>query len=541
MGAVDRIRIHVGRVIAGILLLTLLCRAAAGETAEKPPLTVFAASSATDVMTVLCAEYEKRAGSDIHLAFGASSTLARQIEAGAGVDVFVSANPEWMDYLQERDLLSSGTRRDLAVNRLVLVVPASATLSVKLERGFDLAAAIDGRIAMGDPAHVPAGTYAKQALEYLGCYEALKPRIVNCGSAREALGLVEAGQVAAGIVYRSDAWVSKRVRVVDVFPEQSHERITFQIAVLRVGCPEAEDLVRFLTSPDAATTLASYGFDVGAGMIGWQRQAKLADGPADAPSVMSRLLPRAEEWATILASIKVAAGCVAVLAIPGILLAYLLARRDFWGKALVETVVHAPLVIPPVVTGYLLLVLLGNNGLVGRWLHRTLGIELAFTLNGAVIAAAVMALPLMVRSVRVAMELVDRRLEEAARTLGAGPIRTFLSVTVPLSLPGIVSGMILAFARGLGEFGATAVFVGSIEGRARTLPLAIYSHLQTASGEASVVRLVTFSIVLSLGAVALSEVLARRNPKFECRNPKQARTTKTRNMSLRVAKPLRGG
>ena len=220
--------------------------------------------------------------------------------------------------------------------------------------------------------------------------------------------------------------------------------------------------------------------------------------------------PTSEEWATILTSMKVAAGCVAVLAVPGILLAYLLARRDFRGKAVIETLVHAPLVIPPVVTGYLLLVLLGNNGLMGRWLHQTFGIELAFTLNGAVIAAAVMALPLMVRSVRVAMELVDRRLEEAARTLGAGPVRTFLRVTIPLSLPGIVSGLILAFARSLGEFGATAVFVGSIEGRARTLPLAIYSNLQTASGEASVVRLVVFSILLSLAAVALSEVSARR-------------------------------
>ena len=207
---------------------------------------------------------------------------------------------------------------------------------------------------------------------------------------------------------------------------------------------------------------------------------------------------------------KVAAGCVAVLAIPGILLAYLLARRDFRGKVVIETLVHAPLVIPPVAMGYLLLVLLGNHGLMGRWLYQAFGIELAFTLNGAVIAAAVMALPLMVRSVRVAMELVDRRLEEAAHTLGAGPIRTFLRVTIPLSLPGIVSGLILAFARSLGEFGATAVFVGTIEGRSRTLPLAIYSNLQTASGEASVVRLVVFSILLSLAAVVLSEVLVRR-------------------------------
>jgi len=499
VGDVDRTRIHIACAVAGVLLLMHVhCTAA-----ERPALTVFAATGATDAVAALCEQYEERAGVRVDCAFGASSTLARQIEAGAGADVFISANPQWMDYLEQRDLLAPGTRRAWAANRLVLIVPASASLSTKLEPGVDLGGAIEGRIAMGDPAHVPAGMYARQALEHFGCYEVLKPRIVRCSTVREALGLVEAGQVGAGIVYRSDAWVSKRVRMVGTFPEPSHERIAFQTAILRPGRREAVDLVRFLTSPEAAGILASYGFDAGGVLSAGQPQAKRGNGK-------SRWLPTAEEWATVLTSMKVAAGCVAVLAIPGVLLAYLLARKEFWGKAVVETLVHAPLVIPPVVTGYLLLVLLGNNGFVGRWLHRAFGIELAFTLNGAVIAAAVMALPLMVRSVRVAMELVDRRLEEAARTLGAGPIRTFLAVTVPLALPGIVSGLVLAFARSLGEFGATAVFVGSLEGHARTVPLAIYSHLQTASGEASVVRLAVFSILLSLAAVAVSEISARK-------------------------------
>lgn len=515
MNGVDRIRIHIEQVTVAILLLASLCRAAAEATVEKPTVTIFAAAGATDAVTAACAEYENRTGIHVDRSFGASSTLARQIEAGAGADVFISANPQWMDYLQERDLLSPGTRRDLAVNRLVLIAPASSSLSVKLETGVDLASRIEGRIAVGDPAHVPAGMYAKQALEHFGCYETLKPRMVNCSTVREALGLVEAGQVAAGIVYQSDAIAAKRVRVVDVFPESSHQRITFQIAVLSSARPGAEDLLQFFTSREAVGILASYGFDatdatsqaepVRSVPVRAEEQKTTPDGVTT-----NGWLPTSEEWETILTSMKVAAGCVAVLAVPGILLAYLLARKNFRGKTLIETLVHAPLVIPPVVTGYLLLVLLGNNGLVGKWLHETFGIELAFTLNGAVIAAAVMALPLMVRSVRVAMELVDRRLEEAARTLGAGPVRTFLSVTVPLALPGIVSGLVLAFARSLGEFGATAVFVGSIEGRGRTLPLAIYSHLQTASGEASVVRLVGFSIVLSLAAVAISELSARR-------------------------------
>lgn len=557
IAGVNRVRIQIERAAAGVLLLSLLCavpvRATAPDPAApaRPTLTVFAAAGTTDALTALLAQYEERTGVRVNRSFAASSTLARQIEAGARADIFVSASADWMDYLQQRDLLMPGTRRDLATNRLVLIVPASAREghSSPPDRGADgterciqhTLLAIEGRLALADPAHVPAGIYARQALESFDCYEAVRPRIVKCSTPREALALVEAGQVAAGIVYRSDAGISRRVRVMGVFPQSSHERIAFQVAVLRadrvrvptgdlspVGVlprrdtsrlgsprPEAEELFQFLTSPGAVAILAAHGFDPDAISSCETRLTQNAQRRThnelthDARRTVS-WLPTVREWATIHTSMKVAAGCVAVLAIPGILLAYLLARKDFRGKILVETLIYAPLVIPPVVVGYLLLVLLGNNGLAGRWLHRTFGIELAFTLNGAVIAAAVMSLPLMVRSVQVAMELVDRRLEEAARTLGAGPIRTFLSVTVPLALPGIISGTILAFARGLGEFGATAVFVGSIEGQSRTLPLAIYSHLQTASGEASAGRLIVFSILLSLAAVAISEVFVKR-------------------------------
>ncbi|MCC9001574.1 MAG: molybdate ABC transporter permease subunit, partial [Candidatus Competibacter sp.] len=180
------------------------------------------------------------------------------------------------------------------------------------------------------------------------------------------------------------------------------------------------------------------------------------------------------------------------------------------GKAIVDGLVHLPLVLPPVVPGYLLLLLLGRQGPVGRWLYETWDITLAFTWQGAVIASALMAFPLMVRAVRLAVTLVEPRLEEAARTLGAGPLRVWLTVTVPLSLPGILTGLVLAFARSLGEFGATVTFVGNVAGETRTLPLAIYTYTQIPGGDGPALRLVIISILLALAALWVSELGARR-------------------------------
>lgn len=199
-----------------------------------------------------------------------------------------------------------------------------------------------------------------------------------------------------------------------------------------------------------------------------------------------------------------------MIAIPGVVTGWLLARLRFPGKAIVDGLVHLPLVLPPVVPGYLLLLLLGRQGPVGRWLYETWDITLAFTWQGAVIASALMAFPLMVRAVRLAVTLVEPRLEEAARTLGAGPLRVWLTVTVPLSLPGILTGLVLAFARSLGEFGATVTFVGNVAGETRTLPLAIYTYTQIPGGDDPALRLVIISILLALAALWVSELGARR-------------------------------
>jgi len=216
------------------------------------------------------------------------------------------------------------------------------------------------------------------------------------------------------------------------------------------------------------------------------------------------------EITILLLSLKVAIFCVLVISVPAIATAWLLARKSFYGKSLLDSLVHLPMVLPPVVPGFILLVLLGKQGWIGRYLYEYFGISLAFTWMGAVIASAVMAFPLLVRAARQGIAQVDRHLEIAAQTLGAHPLRVFLTITLPLALPGIITGLILAFSRSLGEFGATITFVGNIEGETRTLPLAIYTYTQVPDGDIPALRLVILSMVLALGALMFSEKLERK-------------------------------
>ena len=209
-------------------------------------------------------------------------------------------------------------------------------------------------------------------------------------------------------------------------------------------------------------------------------------------------------------SLLVSFWAVAVSLPFGLGCAWVLARLDFPGKALVDGIIHLPLVLPPVVVGYGLLVVLGRRGVVGAWLHDWFGITLAFSWKGAAVASAVIAFPLMVRAIRLALEGVDRGLEQAARTLGCGPIRTFWSVTLPLMAPGVLTGVILAFARSLSEFGATITFVSNIPGETRTLPIALYALTQVPGGDEAALRLCVISVVVAFAALLASEVLARR-------------------------------
>ncbi|SVD18725.1 uncharacterized protein METZ01_LOCUS371579 [marine metagenome] len=217
-----------------------------------------------------------------------------------------------------------------------------------------------------------------------------------------------------------------------------------------------------------------------------------------------------DEWNAIELSLRVAFWSVWFSLPFALFFAWWLARRDFLGKILVDGLIHLPLVLPPVVIGYVLLVMLGRKGFIGEWLYETLGVTVAFTWEGAAIASAVMGFPLMVRAIRLSIEHVDQGLETAARTLRAGPIRVFITITLPLISPGILTGIILGFARSLGEFGATITFVSNIPGETRTLPLALYTFAQVPGGDAMAMRLTVIAVILALISLFISEFLARR-------------------------------
>lgn len=216
-----------------------------------------------------------------------------------------------------------------------------------------------------------------------------------------------------------------------------------------------------------------------------------------------------EEWRAVALSLRVSLWATLLSLPPGLLVAYALARWNFWGKQLLNGIVHLPLILPPVVTGYLLLITFGRRGSVGQYLDQWFGIVFAFRWTGAALAAGIMAFPLMVRAMRLAIEAVDPKLEQAAGTLGAARPWVFVTITLPLILPGIVAGSILAFAKAMGEFGATITFVSNIPGQTQTLPSAIYALLQVPGGEGQAARLVWVAIAIAMTALLLSEWVAR--------------------------------
>jgi molybdate transport system substrate-binding protein len=231
------------------------------EAPRKPELLVFAAASLTDVLGELSPAFEKESGIAVKISFAASSALARQIEGGAAADVFVSADPEWMDYLQTRQLLAEASRRDLVGNRLVLIAPADSKVELRIAPQFELVAALgEGRLSTGDPDTVPAGKYAKAALSSLGVWESVERKLVRAENVRSAMMYVSRGEAPLGIVYSSDALVDPKVRVVGTFPEKSHPPITYPASAMKAAKPAAASYLEYLGSKEAAATWKRFGF-----------------------------------------------------------------------------------------------------------------------------------------------------------------------------------------------------------------------------------------------------------------------------------------
>lgn len=467
------------------------------QTGDKS-ITVYAASGTMKAMQQAAGVYKSQTGCDVLLNFASSSTLARQITAGASFDVYISANPVWMDYVQDKSLINSTSRRDLLTDRLVLIAPTTSKHPTKNRSIIEILSDRNSSIAVGDPAHVPCGMYAKEALTALNCWDSIQNRVIPAASVRAAQQYVESGQCELGIVYKATAMQSKKVRIVSVIDQSLHSPIRFSVAGA-VNSDQGNSFLEFLNQGVAMKIFTEAGFNP-------YRTTHLL--PAQNTSVESMV--NVGTWQSLMISLKVATTCTLVVAAPGILLGYILARKSFPGRLVINAIVHLPLVIPPVVTGYLALLLLGKNSLVGKWLNEVFGIKVAFSWTGAVVVSAIMGLPLLIRSVKTAVEMIDHRYSLAAGTLGAGPIRTFFTVTIPLAAPGILAGLVLAFARCLGEFGATATFAGNIPGKTQTLSLAIYSFTQIPGAESAAMRLVALSILLSMAAMLVSEWMNQR-------------------------------
>ena len=484
--------------LAGLLIaFTMLCGSASSPAlAQDKSLTVFAAASMKNALDDVDAAYTAKTGVKIAASYAASSTLAKQIEQGAPADVFLSADIDWMDYVTAKKSINEPTRINLLGNSIVLIAPKDSSINnVTIGPGFDLAKlAGAGKIATGDVNAVPVGKYAKAALEKLGAWDAAAPKFAMAESVRAALTLVARQEAALGIVYSTDAKVEPGVKIVGTFPADSHPPIIY---------------------PVAATTTAKRGgrrlsrLPAHLGRQGHLREIRVL------VSRQSNHLERVfdispTEWTAIQLSLRVATVATLVATPLGIAVAWLLARREFWGKSIADAIIHLPLVLPPVVTGYLLLLTFGRRGLIGAWLAEHLGLVFAFRWTGAALACGIMSFPLLVRPIRLSIEAVDQRLEQAAGTLGATPWRVFLTVTLPLALPGVLGGMVLGFAKAIGEFGATITFVSNIPGETQTISSAIYSLIQTPDGDTAALRLVVVSILIAMAALIASEWFARR-------------------------------
>ncbi|MHC5021531.1 MAG: molybdate ABC transporter permease subunit [Planctomycetota bacterium] len=477
----------------GTAIALLTTALAAGTVAAQepagagdPPL-VYAASSLREVLPAIAEAYAADTGaSPPRLVFGGSSRLARQIESGAPADLVITADEAWMTHLRRLGCLDAGGHRTLATNRLVLVVPAASAFTPRTAP--EAADSRLRRIAVAASA-VPAGRRAEEALQHHGLLPGVAARLVRAPNVRAALALVVRGEADAGIVYATDATSDAAVRIAFTFGADAHQAIRYPAALTRRAAANAaaRRLWSYLQSPAALQRFQAAGFQI-AGTA-----APVAASPPPEAAGVDWLSPLLRSVGVALLSLLLSIG-------PALWLGRLLARGRFRGKSLISTLLLVPLVLPPVVTGYLLLAVFGRNGPLGA-LCDAIGLPIAFSLWGAVVAAAVVGFPLLLIMTRNAVESVDPRYEQLAATLGLSPMQVFRRVTLPMALPGVLAGCVLAFARALGEFGATAMLAGDVPGETRTVALAVYAFYEQPGSEGAAHVLVAISVVLCLLAL----------------------------------------
>ncbi len=492
-----------------ILITTLTGSAndARAPTAEKHiKITVSAAASLNDVFTEIGRRFEEtHPGVVVQFNFLGSNHLQRQIEGndGVGVDVFACAAEAPMDALVAGGFVRPEDRRLFAGNRIALVVPVGNP--ARITSFADLADPRVQTLAISGE-RVPAGIYARQVLEKLNLTQTLSNKLVNTAHVRQALAYVIQGEVSAGLVYATDAaQVADALQLVEIADTIWHDPIRYPIAMLdRSPHPDAAwKFVDFVMSNIATEILERHGFR----RPGRATLSKLPSINTGEKLDNSDRLHKA--WIALKLSLLAATGALMVVFPLGTLVGAILAKCNFRGRELLDSVLTLPMVLPPTVTGYYLMIMLGSRSWVGRTLEDILGIHVSLSLLGAGIASGVIAFPLMMKSARTAFESVNHELELASYTLGKGRITTLLRITLPLAKNGLVGGAILSFARAIGEFGATFMLAGMIEGRTMTMPSAIFNAF-TNHDDATAQILVLVLTIFSIGVIYLTNRLNSR-------------------------------
>ena len=467
----------VAMIVSSFVLSTL----STDVRAEQSPVQIHCAMSMKDAIDEAAAAYSARSGTPVRVQSGASSTLAKQIVMGARTDVFVSAHRDWMEALERDGLILPKSVREIASNRLVLA--GMRDRSLEWDPTVSLVSRLSGRLALGHPEHVPLGMYSRDALTKLGRWSEIGSHVLTTHNSASAVAALVNGHANGAIIYQTDLHRSPDLVAVHHFLHPV-PRVWAGLDPERRGAA----FLDFLTSSEGQQILRSHGFSVEGSTSEALRSTVVED------NAVGQIVSL---------SLRVALVSVLMILPFGLFFGWLLARRDFPGKALLNALLHVPLVLPPVVTGYLLLWCFGKNGPLESF-------GFAFSWGGAALASAVVAFPLFVRAVRLGFEAVDPKLEEAAMSLGSPPLGVFVKISLPLCAGAIISGMLLAFGRSLGEFGATITFAGSIVGETETLPLAIHAALQSPTGGETVATLSVISALLAFATLLVGEWFARR-------------------------------